>query len=382
MSVDADVIIVGSGPGGCSSAHFLTQQGCRVLILEKNRLPRYKTCAGGVPDSGLALFPFSFDRVIEQRIRRFTCVHGQQTVSMEVPPRTLSMVMRDAFDLFLVEQSKAEVAEKQRVTHLVQSADRVVVHTADGKHLTAKYVIGGDGPHSRVAAAMNLRRNKRNGIALEVEVEVPGDVLHYFQGRVLAGFDVLPAGYYWIFPKSDHLSVGIGSLNLQKQPLLIKLQEHMSRYNIDIAASRPRAHPLSVFTSLEPVQQGRVLLVGDAAGLVDPYTGEGIRHALFSGKIAAECILQGRIRQFTRRIHLEIARDLLWAGRLARFFYARQAFSFHYLIRNRYIFQAMLKTITNQSTYRKSIQIWPLYLLHILKRQPLDGQGPRMKLGN
>lgn len=290
MPYDADVIIVGSGPAGCSAAHFLTRQGCRVLILEK----------------------------------------------------------------------------------------KVTLTSADGKSFTAKYVIGGDGPHSRVAAAMNLRRNKQNGIALEVEAEVPQDVLRFFQGRVLAGFDVLPVGYYWVFPKADHLSVGIGSLSSKKQALFPTLQKHLSRHGIDISTSRPKAHPLSIFTHLESLQQDRVLLVGDAAGLVDPYTGEGIRHAMLSGKIASECILQGSIKHYTRRIHDEIARDLLWAGRLARFFYSKQAFSFHYLVRNRFIFQEMLKTITNQTSYKKSIQIWPLYLLHIFKRQALDVQGFEM----
>ncbi|MCF8108345.1 MAG: geranylgeranyl reductase family protein [Desulfohalobiaceae bacterium] len=373
MHEDVDVIIVGSGPGGCSAAHFLSRQGCRILMLEKNRLPRYKTCAGGVPDSGLRLFPFSFDQVIEQRIDRFTCVHNQQSVTMEVPDGTLSMVMRDAFDLFLVEHSGAEVLEQKRVTRLAQTGNGVRVHTADGKTYTSHYVIGGDGPHSRVAAAMDLRRHRRNGLALEVEAPVPADILRSFQGRVLTGFDVLPAGYYWVFPKSDHLSVGIGTMiPPNKAPLLPRLREHMSRYGIDISTVRPRAHALSVFTRLERLHRGRVLLVGDAAGLVDPYTGEGIRHALLSGKIAAECILQGRLKEYTRKIHRAIAGDLLWAERLARFFYARQAFSFHYLIRNRYIFQEMLKTITNQTTYKKSIQIWPLYLLHFLKRQPLD----------
>lgn len=372
MNLDADVIVVGSGPGGCSAAHFLTEQNFRVLILEQKKLPRYKTCAGGIPDAGLALFPFPFDRVIEQKIQRFTCVHDRDMMTVDIPDRTLSMVMRDRFDLFLLEQSGAEVAEQTRVTSLAQNGQQVRVTTANGGQLTARYVIGADGPNSRVAAAAGLRRNKQNQIALEVETSASKAVLQSFQGRVLAGFDVLPAGYYWIFPKSNHLSVGIGSLNRGKQPLLQKLKGQLSKFEIDLSGCRPRAYPLSLFSGLEKLHQGRVLLVGDAAGLADPYTGEGIRHALFSGRIAAESILSNRIQDFSTTIHNEIGKDLLWAGRLARFFYARQHFSFHYLIRNRLIFQTMIKTITNQGKYKKSILNWPWYLLHCFQRYPLD----------
>ncbi|MCF8104104.1 MAG: geranylgeranyl reductase family protein [Desulfohalobiaceae bacterium] len=375
-NLDADVIIVGSGPGGCSAAHFLTKNGCRVLILEQKRLPRYKTCAGGVPDAGLALFPFSFDRVIEQKIHRFSCVCGRETVTMDVPDRTLSMVMRDRFDQYLLERSRAEVAEETRITGLSQDEHKVVATASDGRTFRARYLIGADGPNSRVAGVLGLRPDRRVHIALEAEATVPGDILRSFQGRILAGFDVLPAGYYWIFPKSDHLSVGIGSLRPGKYNLRQKLQDRMSSFGIDLSKSRTRAYPLPVFSRLEKVHSGRVLLVGDAAGLVDPYTGEGIRHAMFSGMTAAETILAGRIQNYTRRIQDEIARDLLWAKRLAGFFYARQHFSFHYLIRNRCIFQTMLKTITNQKSYKRAILSWPLYLFHLFNRQPFDLNNP------
>ena len=372
MNLDADVIIVGSGPGGCSAAYFLRAQGCRVLILEQKKLPRYKTCAGGVPDVGLDLFPFSFDRVIEQKIRRFSCVFGPSTVTMDVPDRTLSMVMRDRFDQFLLEHSRAEVGEQSRVTGLTQDEHKVVVSTARGKTFRARYLIGADGHNSRVAAVTGLGNGRRNSLALQAETTVDRDTLRSFQGRLLAGFNVLPSGYYWIFPKSDHLSVGIGALKPGKQPLRKILQEQMARFDIDLSKSRTRAYPLPVFSGLAKVHSGRVLLVGDAAGLVDPYTGEGIRHALFSGMAAAETILAGNIQNYTRRIQDEIAKDLLWAKRLAGFFYARQHLSFHYLLRNRCIFQAMLKTVTNQKTYKKAILNWPLYLLHLFNRQPLD----------
>lgn len=375
MSFSADVIVVGGGPGGGSAAFFLTQAGARVLVLERERLPRYKTCAGGVPVSGLHLFPFSFAPVLEESIVKATFRSGQNQVTQEVPGDCLAMVMRDAFDYYLLQHSGAQIQDGCEVMGVEEWPNRVEVVLASGRHLSAKYVIGADGPLSRVARSVGLRKRTSLGIALEAEVRVPEHILESYAQRILVGFEVLENGYYWIFPKSAHLSVGIGTMSKGLRQLAQILNQSMAGLGLDLSAAPIKAQPLPIYTGHLPLQTKRVLLVGDAAGLVDPLTGEGIRHALESGKLAAEQITSGSVQAYSARVRKAIGQDLLWAARLSSLFYAHQKLAFAYLVRNKKIFQDMMLIISNKMSYKRAMFKLPWYILHWRQRHNLDVSG-------
>jgi geranylgeranyl reductase family protein len=372
MGRDADVIIVGGGPGGASAAYFLRAAGCRVLLLERERLPRYKICAGGVPGSAFQLFPFSFSPVIEQTMKRGTFVCGEHRVTQSMPEGSLFMVQRKDFDFFLLQQSGAEVLEGDKVERVEQETDGVRVVTQGGRRLCSRYLIGADGPRSRVAHCAGLRRSKGMGVALQLEVSFGEALQKEFAGRFLVGLGALDNGYYWIFPKAGHLSVGIGSMGRGRGQLLFRLKRHMAGLGIHLERYPSRAHPLPLFSPRAERQKGRILLVGDAAGLVDPLTGEGIRHALVSGQLAAEAVAHGPLASYSRWVHRRIGRDLWWASLFARMFYARQRQCFEWLVRNRYVFADMMRIVNCSLGYRTSLCKIPLYLLHMGKRTPLD----------
>ena len=373
MRDDAHVIVVGGGPAGGSAAFFLAQAGYRVIAVEKERLPRYKVCAGGVPIAALEEFPFSFSPVVDQWVQRMSFVHGRLQITHPVPQSCLAMVMRDRFDHYILDKAQVDVLEGHKVTQVTQDQVRVYVQVQGrSKPLRAGYVVGADGPNSRVARAIGLRRTRNMSAALEAEVDPGPAVRESFQGRVVVEIGEVDRGYAWIFPKKAHLSVGIGSITKGAHSLPAHFKASMSRIGIDLGSARLKGHPLPVYLQPEPVHQGRVLLAGDAAGLVDPLTGEGIRQAIESGRMAAEAIMYKQVDQYSRRIERVIGRDMAWADRLSRIFYARPGLAFHWLVRNRRIFQDMLRITNNSMSYKQAFKRIPLYALLALERARLE----------
>ncbi len=372
MIADFEVIVVGAGPGGASAAYFLSQKGFKVLILEKKSLPRYKTCAGGVPTCALEMFPFQFDNIIEQYIHWSTFVYNHQSVTQALPPKSLVMVMRNSFDDFLVRRSGAELIENCPVKSVVQERGYLRVITENGRIFRAKYVIGADGANSRVGRGIGARRSRLAGIALEAELPVDDYLLHRFHGHFVIGLGALKSGYYWIFPKSNHLSVGIGSMQHGIRSLPSILAQAISKHGILLKDKFIKSYPLPRYSRHRAIQKDRILLVGDAAGLVDPLTGEGIRPAIKSGQMAAEAISGGKIDRYSSRIKATIGYEFFLSKALASLFYSGQYLGFQVLVRNRYIFQDMMKILNHQNTYKRSLFRLPLYLLAFTRRIPLN----------
>ena len=320
-----DTIIVGAGPGGATAGYFLAEAGQRVLILEKDVPPRYKACGGGLSAHVLEqIFPFSFEPVIEARVLSSTWVLGRWSVEVPVPAQALRTVMRAQFDAFLLAHTRAEVRPGQTVRKTEELADRVRVHTADGTTHESRFVIGADGASSAVARDLGLRRGKQMAGALEVELPASPEAIKQFGHTLLFIFlDGLRFGYGWIFPKAELLSVGVMALHPQRGQLQAALAQLAERYGLSLDGAAIKGHPIPLYLRREPIATGRVLLVGDAAGLADPLSGEGIRLAIQSGQMAAQAILAGHPEQYEAEIWRHIGRSqrlgLIIAQILARF---------------------------------------------------------------
>ncbi len=317
MAVDYDVIVVGGGPGGGTAAYFLAEAGQRVLVLEKATPPRYKACGGGLSAHMLAaIFPFAFDPVVETHVAAVTWAKGQRRVTVPVERHAIQTVMRADFDAHLLAHTRAEVRPGVTVRRVRESAEHVTVETGAGETLTARYVIGADGANSLVARAAGLRRGKVMAGALEVEIPVEPDVQRRFGHTLVFDFGDVRQGYAWIFPKANFLSIGIMGLRPRPGELQAGLKRLADANGLSLAGVPVHGHPIPFYLRREPLMTKRVLLVGDAAGLADPLSGEGIRLAIKSGRLAALALAAGQ----PKRYETDVWREIGWSQTIAKIY--------------------------------------------------------------
>jgi geranylgeranyl reductase family protein len=276
-----DAIVVGAGPAGSTAAYRLATAGARVLLLDKARFPRDKPCGGGLTARALRELPFPVDPVVEDAATRFTLRArfrgGFERTSAEP---LVVLTQRRRLDAFLVERAVAAGAELR---------DGVAVRDVRELSERTDALIGADGANGVTAKALGLAREVERGLALEGNV--PGEQTR-FRGRLVLEFGVVPGGYGWVFPKGDHVNVGVGG-RLSEGP---RLREVLGRLcdahgiSLDRVDSL-RGHHLPMRRPAARLARGRAALIGDAAGLVDPFSGDGIFEALLSARLVSEAVL-------------------------------------------------------------------------------------------
>jgi geranylgeranyl reductase family protein len=330
-----DVAVVGAGPAGASAARVLAEAGARVVLLEKHPVPRYKTCGGGVVGRALGGLPSPVRFAVEaDAVERFCHTadldlgaEGLRFRAQRQRP-LISMVMRDRFDAALVaaaERAGAEVRPRCAVRAVAMGADRIELETMGGP-VVARFVVAADGATSETARLAGWRPPRRYAPALEAEIHVRDVDFARLEGAARFDFGAVPAGYGWVFPKRAHLSIGVCTMRSG-----VNLPLSLVRYLDMLGLTRlERVERHGFFIPLGPraegAVRGRVLLAGDAAGLADPVTGEGISAAIESGTLAARAILDGagepaRVGERYDRALSALLRELRIGGVLARLIY-------------------------------------------------------------
>lgn len=210
--------------------------------------------------------------------------------------------------------------------------------------------------------------------AIEIEAKVPDLILARYVNRPALIFGDVGTGYLWVFPKADHISVGVGGWNPKPQELQKALKLVMDRLGIPLDGQPRHGHPVPTHSHREKVCTRRTLLVGDAAGLVDPVTGEGIRFAIKSGRLAAESILAGRIKRYPGLVDRSIGRNHRLGSALNPLFYEHIGFVFDHFLRRPTVSQRLIDMLDDRLGYGRLMLglIGSLPKLIAEKKVPLD----------
>jgi geranylgeranyl reductase family protein len=288
-----DVIIVGAGPAGTSSARACAAAGLKTALIDKNRFPRPKPCGGAVSEQALSYLDFTLPSDIKEQECFGARIHYQgHSIEVTKQHRIAVLVSRDKFDSFLLEkaiEAGAHFFPDEKCTAMTMRPDAVEVRTDTSAH-EGRYVIGADGVHSVVAQAVRPRFTQEE-VAVALVSHAPADDRHgdeNLSGHLEMHFGLAPMGYGWVFPHRGYRSVGImgiASKSFRHQDVLSKFSR-----DLGIPLKDVRGHLIPLGGINRAIQSGRILLVGDAAGFADPFHGEGISYAILSGKLAAKAV--------------------------------------------------------------------------------------------
>jgi len=323
-----DTIVMGAGPAGSTTAFRLARAGVRVLLLDRARFPRDKPCGGGLTYRAVRQLPVSVDPVVEDVVDRFELGfrYGSRFERGGEGPLVL-MTQRRRLDAHLAAEAAgagADFRDGAKVDSLELGENGATVRF-DGTAAAAPVVIGADGVNGVSARALGVR-GRRHGVALEGNVSYVHAREERWRGRAVVELGAVPGGYAWVFPKGDHVNVGVGGWESEGPRLREHLERACSAYGLPSGRlAGVRGYRLPMRRPGEGAARGRVLLVGDAAGLVDPLSGDGIYEALVSARIAADTaldLLEGRadsLAGYGPKLDAALARTLgaSWKAKLA-----------------------------------------------------------------
>lgn len=354
-----DCIIVGAGPAGGTAAYHLAKRGRSVVVLEKESLPRYKPCGGGVSPIIQQWFDFDFSPAISVKTNeiRYTWKMGDPVEVKLNTKEPVWMVQRDVFDHFLVEQAQkqgAELRTETTVTGIEFKGDRWQVNTSN-EPVEGKYIIAADGAKGPMAKWLGFKARKRSMAgALEVETPAPTDnapMIHF-------DFGMVKNGYIWNFPKAGGYSIGIGTFRGGgTQDLKGIVSEYAKQFNIDLNSYKQYGHGITLWDGNQTLHTQNAVLAGEAACVVDPFTAEGIRPSIFSGLKAADAIdkaLAGEndaLEKYTQVINDEWGSEMVWAKRLASAFYSIPKIGYKVGVKRQTATESMLKILCGELRY-------------------------------
>jgi geranylgeranyl reductase family protein len=367
-----DAIVVGAGPAGSTAARELAAAGARVLVVDRAEFPRYKACGGGIPLRTGRMLPFPIDSVVEDSVHLLDVAYrGRMRFVRDSGRPFAHMAMRDRFDALLLEHARragAEFRAGTAVRGLEFSASARVV--ASGFEAEADFVVCADGAHSPVGRMAGLGEGITECSAWEVEVQAPRAEWRRYRSRALIELGYRPWGYAWLFPKEPLLSIGVVLPPGQANTMKSRVNAYLRRLGLEGAPVEiARGHKIRFRRGGEPIARGRVLLGGDAAGLADEFTEEGISYAVHSGRLAAKAVLRamggdGSLEPYEREVDAEMMPELRAARLIGYMFYGmlRRAPRPWMIASSRfgYLWDAFFAVQRGESTYAREVARLPV----------------------
>ena len=288
------ILVVGAGPAGSSAAYYLSKSGHEVTIIDPLG-PHEKTCGGGVPIKGISGFPEFYEDFTPAK-KLFESItfsfDGQDMCDIPMPGG-MGIFSREKHDRHIFEKAikagakylpwKFKACEQKGQTWLIST---------DNDDIEAEYIIGADGATSRVRNRLAKKLHRESYFkAADYLVHKPGLPLHI-------GFQKDLNGYLWVFPRAENCSIGIVDFDDDSKKRALVLKEYLQKFGISVDEVSEKRSALIPSLRKEDLKSHEICgrnwaLVGDAAGMAEPITGEGIYYALCSSRLLDRCLKSG-----------------------------------------------------------------------------------------
>ena len=363
-----DVIVAGGGPAGATAAYSLASAGVDVAILDKATFPRDKTCGGGLIAKVLQFLPMDVKPVIRNAMDGicFTRRFGERFTKRHPEPIVYG-ALRLELDNYLVEQAVrqgATLIEKTPVERFDQNGGTTVAVSTRAGSFSCRVLIGADGANGVVRRALNDESAFFNQAGLSFEIERDRIIEERVDEAVMrVDWGTLPSGYAWIFPKGEFFNIGVGapvSIGRQLKPYLhdFLANERILRSDrVVLDGLNVSGHKLPSFTERAKLSDRNVLVIGDAAGLIEPLTGDGISYGVHSARLAADVVLRrlaGACRdlgEYREAVLREIVPEIVYTRKFLAFFNAFPKLIHEVVRRDDRVWRAFCRVLRGEESY-------------------------------
>jgi geranylgeranyl reductase family protein len=372
-----DLAVVGAGPAGAAAALSAAAHGARVLLLEKAAIPRYKRCGGGlIGPSQRVLADLGVDvaALARDTCGRFTFTHGGRRAFTRTAPPFLPMVTRAELDARLVAVAQSRGAELRTgvtVTGFEETGGVVTVSTSAGP-LRAHAVVAADGSTSRASAYVGVRCDL---VDIGLEAELPRPPGTEWDGHVLLDWGPVPGSYGWVFPKGDTVTVGVIGARDAGPAMRDYYRGFVASLGLDLSTALvDGGHQTRVRQHGSPLQRGNVLVAGDAAGLLEPWTRVGISFALRSGRLAGLAAV-GAVPSYADAVQQELGAEVA-AGRRALQVFTRRPGVVHQVMRTPPLWPLLQDLVSGRTTMAEQLQRRRVrWLVDLVERTSSEAHG-------
>jgi geranylgeranyl reductase family protein len=338
-----DAAVIGAGPAGSTLAFKLAKAGIKVCVLDKAKFPRRKVCAGGLPPKILDVVDFDIHELIRNEISGVSLTHRiEKAFQRNYSKPLLLTVDRTNFDDYLLRKAVdagACLMEQVAIENLIYENNMYFIRTTD-QQIYAKVIVGADGANSFTAKQLSLTAVDCSHVAIQIEVPVKRlntATMNAHGTSIALDWGFMEDSYGWLFPNGDFVSIGVMGPSKSGKKVKAYFDQWIRYFAILPNEFKIHAHSIPHRISKRPITGPGSLLVGDAAGLADYWTGEGIYYAVKSAQLAAGQIdrfLKGEadaINQYEALINEQILPELQASRSFSKLFNHISPVAFHVL---------------------------------------------------